>query len=218
MAGHTLMLPLAEGFHVMEKSAKENGLSPFEFENLMKGLEVAAISGATGIKTKEVKDDVEEPADLEKVLNYRQKGRPITPEERKTFENRTEEIFKLLQEQNDKLGVLMIGDKNLPILKAAKKGATDTLGNPLPVMTKDEKYKELNRLRQQASDFAKQDLFGVEKPSVPKELGKTRLEIERDKRKRLLKLKISEKEEEFLDPDFLIHQQSGKVQEPEENP
>jgi hypothetical protein len=112
----------------------------------------------------------------------------------------------------------MIGDKNLPILKAAKKGATDTLGNPLPVMTKDEKYKELNRLRQQASDFAKQDLFGVEKPSVPKELGKTRLEIERDKRKRLLKLKISEKEEEFLDPDFLIHQQSGKVQEPEENP
>ena len=217
MAGHTLMLPLAEGFHVMEKAAKDNGLSPFEFGNLMKGLEVAAISGATGIKTKEVKDDMEEPEEVEKILNYRQNSRPITAEERKRYENRTEEIFKILQEQNDKLGVLMIGDKNLPILKAAKKGATDTLGNPLPVMNKDEKYKELNRLRQQASEFAKIDLFGVEKPNVPKELGKTRLEIERDKRRRLLKLKISDKEEEYLDPDFIINQQ-GANKEPEENP
>ena len=211
MAGHTLMLPLAEGFHVMEKSAKENGLSPFEFENLMKGLEVAAISGATGIKTKEVKDDVEEPADLEKVLNYRQKNRPITPEERKTYESRTDQIYEILLKQNEEKGVPIVSDDNKLIYKATKKGKTDEKGNVLPVLTKEEKYKELNRLKEEAANYARKELFGTEKPTVRKIVTKTKLEQERLRRRRLLKLNIPKLEEEYEDPDFLNNEE-------EENP
>jgi hypothetical protein len=212
MAGHTLMLPLAEGFHVMEKSAKENGLSPFEFENLMKGLEVAAISGATGIKTKEVKDDVEEPAEVEKILNYRQNSRPITAEERKTFEDKTEHIYQMLLEQNEKEGVAVIGEDNKMVLKATKKGKLDKNGNPMLVITKDEKYKELNRLKELASDYARKDLFGVEKPTVRKIVSQSKLDKERLRRRRMLKLNLSKEEQMYEDPDFLNNQ------EEEENP
>jgi len=211
MAGHTLMLPLAEGFHVMQKSAKDNGLSPFDFENLMKGLEVAAISGATGIKTKEVKDDVEEPAELEKVLNYRQKGRPITPEERKIYESRSEQIYNILLKQNEEEGVPMTSDDNKYIIKATKKGLTDKNGNILPVLTKEEKYKELNRLKEEAANYARKELFGIEKPTVRKIVSQTKLEQERLRRRRLLKLNIPKLEEEYEDPDFLNNEE-------EENP
>ena len=214
IAGHSLMLPLAEGFHVMQKSAKENGLSPFDYENLMKGLEVAAISGATGIKTKEVKDDVEEPAELEKVLNYRQKGRPITPEERKTYESRSEQIYNILLKQNEEEGVPMTSDDNKYIIKATKKGLTDKNGNILPVLTKEEKYKELNRLKEEAANYARKELFGIEKPTVRKIVSQTKLEQERFRRRNKLKLNIPKLEEEYENPDFLNNQEEENPQNP----
>jgi hypothetical protein len=187
IASHGLMLPLAEGFHVMEKSAEENGLSPFEFENLMKGLEVAAISGATGIKTKEVKDDVEEPAEVEKIINFKEGGRPITPQERKQYEAKIEEIYNKIDSINKKEGFWVM-DNDSTMLKSYKKGVKDENGVLLPVATKEEKYKEINRAKEEATQLAKKELFGTKSltPDVNKALNKVTLKIQRGIRKRLL--------------------------------
>jgi len=188
LAGHVLPLPLAEGFRTMQKSAEENGVTKGQFNDYMKGLETALISGATGIKTKEVKDDMGEPlVEQEKVMNFNEGGRPITPQERKTLEAKSEELYNKIDSINKNEGFwVMEGDSAL--LKSYNKGVKDENGNLLPVATKEEKYKEINRAKEEAALLAKKLLFGTKSknPNVSRTINEKIIKIQRGIRKRLL--------------------------------
>ena len=129
----------------------------------------------------------------------------------KTFEDKTEHIYEMLLKQNEEEGVPVIGDDNKMIFKATKKGLKDKNGNIMPVLTKEEKYKELNRLKELAADYAKKDLFGVERPTVRKVVSQTKLEQERLRRRNKLKLNLSKEELQYEDPEYLNNDE-------EENP
>lgn len=183
ITGHFAPLPIAEGFRIMEKSAEEKGISKPQLEDIKKGLAVAAFSGALGIKTKELRNDIEEPEQQEKIFNYKEKGRPATEAEIKDFEEEKNKIYNYLDAQTKKFGFGVKDEQtNETVEKAFMKGTKNADGKDLPVATKSERYKEINRLREVATNIAKHKKFGY-KIETPKDvINDVKLDLLRRKR------------------------------------
>lgn len=198
-AGHFLPLPLAEGFRVMQNSAEENGVSKAQWEDIKKGLGTAAFSGALGIKTKEIKDDIESPEPVEKVKNYKNtaQGEPITENEREEYDKRATKVYNDLESEAKKQGFGVEDDKTgKVVIKSFTKGVKDKYGNPLPIATKEEKYKEINRMRQEAAEQVKLDMFGRKRENVGDIMNKYQLKVIRQERKNKINNDIPENNEQ----------------------
>ena len=171
---HFAPLPIAEGYRVFKTSAEENGVTSAQLDNIVKGLKVGSISALTGAKIKELRNEPEEAEPVEKIRNFKlkgaEKGRPATEAEIQDFEKVKNNIYQDLKEKTEKSGFGVQDEvTNKTIKKAFIKGTKDDDGNDLPLATKAEKYKEINRLREIDSDLAKEAKF-VHKRKTPIEI------------------------------------------------